>query len=285
MPRKLCATAALLAVVAVIAACAPPPSAHWTVSPQSITVHRAEDADGADEPYVIQIGFRSKVGVPGSSVVTMSSQCYNGKLPPPNAAPAGTTIQIPTGAADITFPETKNLDVGDIVAGDTPFELLGTLSFVMERDGVFDGGCAISDALRLALTGALRDALNLLIANAETPPTAEDLVALLVDNLGDFIGAVGSLIGAVIEGLGDPDDLIGVAAQIHLPTRGALTDLIRAGLSLAGLFVPGLEQGFIPVEDLPNELQIKVGSLNTSTSTFRFDGLLADYTYVSAIRR
>ena len=45
------------------------------------------------------------------------------------------------------------------------------------------------------------------------------------------------------------DDIIGVAVQIHLPTTGALTDLIKTGLAVGGLFAPGLEQGFIPVED------------------------------------
>jgi hypothetical protein len=79
------------------------------------------------------------------------------------------------------------------------------------------------------------------------------------------------------------DDIIGVAVQIHLPTAGALTDLIRAGLAIGGIFSPGLEQGFIPLDGLPSTFQIKLGSLTPSTSTFHFASPAADYTYVSKI--
>ena len=54
-----------------------------------MTVHDGEDNDGGDEPYVIQVGFRSKVGVPDSSSTSISAQCYANKLPAANAAPNG----------------------------------------------------------------------------------------------------------------------------------------------------------------------------------------------------
>lgn len=268
------------------AACTPagPAPAQWKVSPKSITVHNGEDNDGGDEPYVMQLGFRSKLGVPGSSSATFASQCYTHKLPAQNAGTDGTTLIVPAGAADILLPNVQNLDIGDLALGTAPFEIIGTLTFVAERDGVFDS-CAISDALKLALVSTLTDALELLIANSDTPPTTEDLIQLIVDNLGNFLGALGSLIGSVIEGLGNPDDIIGVAVQIHLPTTGALTGLIKTGLSVGGLFAPGLEQGFIPVADLPSSLLIKVGPLENSNSTFRFTTPAADYSYVSSITR
>ena len=179
----------------------------------------------------------------------------------------------------------QNLDLADLAMDPAPpFEVIGTLSFVMERDGIFES-CAVTDALRSLLAGTLEDALELLIANADTPPTAEDLVNLVLENLGDFVAAAGSLIAAVIEGLGNPDDIIGVAAQIHLPTRGALTDLFNTVLSIGGVFSPGLEQGFIPVDGLPSELQIRVGTLSPSSATFDFDTPVADYTYRSRVTR
>jgi hypothetical protein len=139
---------------------------------------------------------------------------------------------------------------------------------------------------RNALLGVVRDALELLIANSPVPPTTEQLVNLIVQNIGNFLSAAGSLIGTVLEGLGNPDDIIGVAAQIHLPTRGALTDLINGALDLAGLFAPGLENGFIPIEDLPSSFVIRVGTLSPSRATFHFiTPGVADYTYVSEISR
>ena len=268
------------------AACTPagPAPSQWKVSPKSITVHDGEDNDGGDEPYVMQLGFRSKLGVAGSSQATFSSQCYNQKVPAADAAPDGTTLAVPAGAADIVLPNVQNLDVGDLALGTAPFEIIGTLSFVAERDGLF-AGCAISDALSSALVPTLRDALELLIASSPVPPTQDELIQLIVDNIGNFLAALASLIGTVIEGLGNPDDIIGVAVQIHLPTAGALTDLIKTGLAVGGLFAPGLEQGFIPVEDLPSSLLIKVGPLVNSNSTFRFTTPVADYSYVSTITR
>ncbi len=268
------------------AACTPngPAPSQWKVSATSITVHDSEDNDGGDEPYVIQLGFRSKLGVDGSSKTTFASQCYTRKLPANNAAPSGTTIQVPAGAADIFLPDVQNLDIGDLALGTAPFEIIGTLTFIAERDGIFES-CAVSDALKSLLGPVLKDALELFIAESPTPPTTEDLIQLIVDNIGNFLSGLGSMIGSVIEGLGNPDDIIGIAAQIHLPTTGALTDLIKTGLAIGGLFQPGLEQGFIPIEDLPSSLLIKVGPLVSSSSTFRFDTPVADYSYVSKISR
>ena len=283
--RRVAALAASLATVAVLAACSPPPTpVEWRVSPKSVTVHNSEDNDAGDEPYIIQIGFRSKLGVAGSSHVSLASQCYANRLPANDSVPSGTTYTIPPGSADSRFADVNNLDLSDLAAGTAAFEVIGTLTFVMERDGIFES-CAVSDALRSALVGTLRDALNLLIANSPTPPSTDDLINLVVSHVGDFISAAASLIGAVIEGLGNPDDVIGVAAQIHLPTRGALTDLVNTAFAIGGIFAPGLEQGFIPLEDLPSGLLIRVGTLSPSSTSFRLTTDAADYTYRSEVAR
>ncbi len=277
---------AVLAVTAGLLAtsCTPggPPTNNWKVSAKSITVHQQEDWDAGDEPYVMQLGFRSKLGVPNSSSTSFSSQCYNGKLPAPDSAPSGSTITLPAGASTINLGDIQSLDLGDIALGTAPLEIIGTLTFVAERDGVFES-CAMSDALNAALSGTVRDAIELLIARSAVPPTTEDIINLVVQNLGNFLQAAASLVATFIEGLGDPDDIIGIAAQIHLPTSGALTDLINTGLAIGGLFAPGLDQGFIPVDGLPSNLQIKVGSITPSDSYFRFTSPGSDYTYVSTI--
>jgi hypothetical protein len=286
MRRAWVAVPALVIALAMVGgACAAPPApAQWKIKPVSITVNDGEDNDGGDEPYVIQIGFRSKVGVPGSSATSISSQCYRNRVPATNAAPDGTTVLVPPDSADVTFDGVQNLEISDLAAGAIPFEVIGTLTFVMERDGLF-AGCAVSDALKNALLGVVRDALDLLIANSPVPPTTEELIDLIVANIGDFLAAAGSLIGAVLEGLGNPDDVIGVAAQIHLPTRGALTDLINGALDVAGFFSPGLENGFIPIDGLPSSFVIRVGTLSPSRADFRFTSPAADYSYRSEITR
>lgn len=281
---------AVLVISVIAAACTPggPPPTTYKVSPYSVTVNHQEDRDGGDEPYAIQLGFRSKLGVKNSTQVTFASQCHKGKLPKQDAAPSGTTLMFPARAADITFDNVQRLNLGDLALETAPFEILGTLTFVAERDGIFEG-CAVSDLLKSALRGTLKDALELLIARSSTPPTTEDLINLIVDHIGDFVSAAVSLVGAVIEGLGDPDDIIGISAQIYLPTDGALTDLIKTGLSIAGLFAPGLDQGNIPMAELidgfPENIAVKVSSLGTSKSTFNFKMGRADYTFVNSVTR
>lgn len=283
--KRITALCTLLVACALLASACTiggPAPTNWKVKPASIKVVQQEDYDAGDEPYVIQVGFRSKLGVPGSSSASLASQCYAGAIPPADAAPNGTTVNIPAGSADISFPQAQNLDIGDVLLGTAPLEIFGTLSFAMERDAIF-GGCAISDLLGQALPGVLTDALNLLIANSSVPPTQDALVNLILSHLGDFLGAVGSFLGAILEGLGNPDDIIGVGVQILLPTAGAFTDILNTALAIGGIFQPGLEQGFIPIDGLPSSVKIKVGSLVPSVSTFDFQGDAAHYIYTSTV--
>ncbi|MCZ7631455.1 MAG: hypothetical protein M5U19_21435 [Microthrixaceae bacterium] len=216
----------------------------WKVKPASIKVIDQEDWDPGDEPYVIQLGFRSKLGVPESSSAFVVSQCKSpSAMPANNVGTPGTAVPIPAGSADVVFPAVQNLDVGDVLLKTAPLEIFGTLTFAMGRDAVFTESCAITDMLRNVLVGTLADALDLLIAGANTPPTQEALIDLIVDHLGDFVALIPGLIAAALEGLGNPDDILGVAAQIHLPTAGAFTDLMKFGLALAGLDNGAIERG------------------------------------------
>jgi hypothetical protein len=283
--KRMTAVGALVVALSLVAAACTiggPAPTDWKVKPSTIKVVDGEDNDAGDEPYVIQVGFRSKLGVAGSSSAQISSQCYAGALPGPDAAPDGTTVAVPPGSADVSFPQAQNLDIGDVLLGTAPLEIFGTLTFAMERDGVFTG-CAISDALGSALVPVMTDALNLLIAGSAVPPTQEALVDLIVANLGNFLNAVGGFLAAFIEGLGNPDDIIGVGVQILLPTAGAFTDVLNTAFALGGIFQPGLEQGFIPISGLPSSVKIKVGSLVPSSATFDFQSDVAHYVYSSTV--
>lgn len=271
MHRKTMTGIGLLAALALFAsACTIPSPAQrtWKVRPVSIKVINQEDWDPGDEPYAIQLGFRSKLGVPKSSSAFVVSQCKTpSAMPADNVGTPGTVVPIPAGSADVVFPAVQNLDVGDVLLKTAPLEIFGTLTFVMERDGVFANSCAVTDMLRTVLVGTLSDALDLLIAGANTPPTQEALINLIVDHLGDFVALIPGLIAAALEGLGNPDDILGVAAQIHLPTAGAFTDLMKFGLALAGL-----DNGAIESEDLPSSLKIRIGRLTPSNASFTFEG-------------
>ena len=286
--RKVPMLGVLVASIAMVAAaCTPggPAANDWKVKPTSIAVVRQNSLTTAgDRPYVIQVGFRSKLGVANSSSAQIASQCSSGALPAPDAAPAGTTVAIPTGSADISFPGTQNLDIGDVLLQTAPFEIFGTLSFVMNRNVIpFITSCAITDALDSALVPVLKQSLDLLIAASPVPPTQDQLVNLIVSNLGNFLSAAGSFLGAIIEGLGNPDAIVGGGVQLLLPTAGTFTDLLNTAFSLGSLFNPALANGFIPIDGLPSSVKIKVGPLAPSVSVFDFDGDAGHYLYTSTI--
>jgi len=278
--------AVVVSVALISAACTPggPAPTEWKVKPVSIQVVTQNSTNAGDRPYVVQIGFRSKLGVANSSSVQIDSQCYSGALPGVDAAPAGTTIAIPPGTADVTFPNAQNLDIGDVLLKTAPFEIFGTLSFAINRNALpFFTSCAVSDVLNSGLVSVLDQSLDLLIAASPVPPTQDQLVNLIVGNLGNFLSAAGSLIGAIIEGLGNPDAIIGVGVQLLLPTAGTFTDLLNGAFSLASLFNPDLTNGFIPVGGLPSSVKIRVGPLDPSTAVFDFDGTGGHYIYTSTI--
>ncbi|MBM3661424.1 MAG: hypothetical protein FJW94_00820 [Actinobacteria bacterium] len=277
---------AVLAGLAVIAASCTPPTGpaprNWKVRPVSIEVLDQEDTDGGDEPYVIQIGFRSKLGVAGSTDVSIASQCRSGALPPADSGPVGAVVSVPPGSADISFPGVTNLDVGDLALGFAPLEIIGTLAFVAERDGIF-ATCAITDLLDSSVRPLLDDALELLIASQPVPPTQEQLIALITDNISSLLGVIGGLIAAFIEGFGNPDDIIGIAAQIHLPTAGAFTNLLNTAFQIAGLFEPDLSLGILPLDQLGSGLKIRVGSLTSSTVDILLGVPGTSYRYRSSV--
>ena len=269
------------------AACTPggPAGITWKVKPSTVqVVTQNSQVTAGDRPYIIQIGFRSKLGVAHSSSAQIVSQCSSGALLPPDAAPAGTTVAIPAGSADVAFADAQNLDIGDVLLNTAPFEIFGTLSFAMNRNAPpFMTSCAVTDALNSALVPVLAQSLDLLIAGSAVPPTQEQLIDLIVTNLGNFINAAGSLIGAILEGLGNPDAVVGVGVQLLLPTSGAFTNLLDTAFGVAGFFNPELTNGFIPVPGLPSSIRIKVGPLAPSVSVFDFDGTAGHYVYTSTI--
>jgi hypothetical protein len=283
MIRKFTLLGSLVAAVALVAgACTPggPAAQTFKVRPTSVKIVDGEDNDSGDEPYVIQVGFRSKVGVAKSSSAQISSQCRTGTLPT-TEAPDGTTVTIPAGAADVNLAGVQNLDIGDIAMNNAPFEIIGALTFVAERDAIFNT-CALTDAFDSLLVPILTDALDLLIAAQPVPPTQEQLIALLTDNIGSVLSGVLSFVGTILEGLGNPDDIVGVTAQVLLPFSGALAGLVDAGLAIGGIFQPGLETGILPVDS--TGLKIRIGNLQPSVTKFTLENPgIATYEYTSTV--
>ncbi len=280
MKKKAILVGALFAALTLIAAACTPPSGPaprtWRVKATSVLVNDKEDPDPGDEPYTIQLGFRSKLGVPNTSWVGVQSDCP-WSLAPENAAPSGTLYNMDSGHSDIVFPEAQNLDIGDVLFGLAPLEIFGTMTFLVERDvlPIFNS-CEVTALVQSALPGILRDSLNVLIAGSAVPPTEQQLVDLLVDNIDSFLEAALHAIGIQLEGLGNPDDILGVAIQIHLPTTGTFKSLLDIGFQLAGL-----DNGELPIAELPDSVKVRVGHLLPSSASFHFQGgIQTSYDYI-----
>ena len=281
MNRKAVIAATLVTALSVLAASCTlptPASRTWKVKAVSVEIVDQSDFDAGDEPYAIQLGFRSKLGVPNSADAFVVSQCNSGAFPMPttNVGTPGATV--PLGGADIVFPEAKNLDIGDVLLQTAPLEIFGTMSFIMERD-VLIGTCAWTETINASLRGILRDSLNLLVGEAAIPPTEQQLIDLVVGILDDFLALIPGAIAISVEGVGaSPDDLLGVALQIHLPTAGTFTSLLDLGLTLAGI-----DNGILDIPDLPPTIGFRIGKLLPSSATFNFVGPDYELNYNSAV--
>lgn len=82
------------------------------------------------------------------------------------------------------------------------------------------------------------------------PPTQEQLIDLVVSNLGTLLALVPGLILAVLEGLGNPD---------------------------------GLDNGTIDIPDLPPTMQFRIGKLLPSSASFTFTGPGYEHVYTSSV--
>ena len=268
--RTVVVSAILIAVSLVVASCTLPAPAQrtWKIKADSLEVIDQEDWDPGDEPYVIQLGFRSKLGVPNSAQSWVNSQCNNfSGMPVTDTATPGSTHYFPPGAADITFPQVQNLDIGDILLETANLEIFGTFTFVMERDTLL-GTCAWTETINNVMPGLLVDSLNLLIGQQPIPPTEQQLVDLIVNQIDNFLAAAIGALAIQLEGvLGGADDLLGLVAQIHLPMAGTLASLVDLGLNLAGL-----SNGVLDVPELGENVKVRVGNLLPSLTTFTLAG-------------
>jgi hypothetical protein len=271
--------ALIVALTLIAAACTPPTGPNprtWRVKAVSVDVTDKEDPDPGDEPYTIQLGFRSKVGVDNTTWIGVESDCPWG-LADQDVVGNGESYNMDNGYSDIVFPDAQNLDIGDVLLGLAPLEIFGTMTFLVERD-VLPGfnSCEVTALINSALPGILHDSLEALIAESPVPPTEQELVDLIVNNIDSFLEAAVHAIGIQIEGLGNPDDFLGIAIQIHLPTKGAFKDLLDLGFQLAGI-----DNGELPIEELPDTVKVRVGHLLPSSASFHFQGSsVGAYNYV-----
>ena len=263
---RLLGVTAVLAFIGLAAACAPPtppPTQSWTFKADTVTINDSQDEIrdplfGAciaipncdDEPYTLNIGFRVKIGVPGSA----STQVVNNRTSAPSLS-EGTTNYNLTGAQEnpVTFNGLQPLNIADAIAGQ-PLEVFGVYTWASEEDTIGNGLAAD------AVADVFEDALNDTLAQGSLPSDLGILLDLILDNI---LGALG-LLANNIPTFGLGDDVLGGGLYLGIAARGDLGQLLDQ--TIAG---EDPIQFDIPLLDLPPD--IDGGALFTLTGDKSFN--------------
>ena len=278
-PRSLRLVAAIGCVVAMAtlgAACATPtvPAPPGEKFQLNVTkfhnIHQNEFTafiNELDEPYILQVGFTVKLGVPNSTKTFLVEDypreiCSSGDgIPQPGALhrdhPGPTTCNVPAAQGRVSFPPVQRLDVQDVLFGSTPLTIAGAVTVAMEEDQLIPIGIGAQLA---AIEGALKDILNSTVATASIPSTQAELKALVLSLVGDtlrfFGGRALSLLGGFLNG----DDRIGIAPILLVGAKGLLADLLR----------PALGAGSVASEVAGTSIRTRTAILEPSTFSMDF---------------
>jgi hypothetical protein len=275
---RLAAVVGILAVMGIAASCVPPaPTAEsWTFRANSVTVNDSQDEirdplfglciaipSCEDEPYTLNIGFRVKIGVPGSADAFVVN---NRTDAPENVGPGETVVLTGNAQNAVTWNNIKPLDVVDLLNSANKLEVVGIYTWASEEDLVGNGVAADGVA------GLLEDALNATLAAGTLPSDASLILDLVLDNI---LGALGLLAQNIpLFGLGD--DVLGGALYIGIGAKGGLADIINGTIGTT----PPLTFD-IPIVSLPPDI---VGGgfftfKNSKSFTQTFAGAGGSHTY------
>lgn len=228
---RLFAVATLVAVAALAAACAPQApggggiaSKNWKFGGTQVTIDKSQDDIGTcwwplevtcqDEPYLLTVNFRVKIGQANSA----DTWVVNDRTNAPENTPVGATRYVdthfpPAVGGEAVFGGVKALDVLDLTNPSNKLEVFGSYVWVAEEDQVGYGVAAGG------VSSALKDALNGTLATADLSSLdASFILDLILGNIGNALGIV--IQNIPLFGLGD--DLLGGAMYIGIGAQGVL---------------------------------------------------------------
>jgi hypothetical protein len=295
MKRKRSARVALAAIVTTIGltamACAaapspgaPPSPINWSFKATSMTVNASQDAvydpifhlcislaGCSDEPYLIHIAFRVRIGQPGSADAWVVK---SDTLP---STSAGQTRTLTGGQqGTVTFNNVQPLDVLDALNSNNKMDIVGTYTWAAEEDvinSLSTGAGAIANIFKTALNNTLAVGT---LPNGDT----NALVQLILNALFNNIGNPFSLIASNIPCLGLCDDVLGGSIHIGIGATGTLASLIDT--ALASVTIPNVA---IPLVDVPPDIQggsiYTMGGTKTATQVYTGAGGQHTWNYVS----
>ncbi|RTL07554.1 MAG: hypothetical protein EKK62_11000 [Acidimicrobiia bacterium] len=285
---RLALVGLVAAFATVAAACAPdapppwepPAPVNWSFKGTNITVNQSQDevrdpifgtcislTGCTDEPYLLQVAFKVRIGQPGSAdawVVTGSTM--------PSLAP-GDSLALSGGQqAKVDFTGVQPLDILSALNPANKMDVVGVYTWAVDEDAInsLTGGAG-------SVATIFKNALNATLAAGTLPnQDANALVGMIFDALFDNIGTPFNLILSNIPCLGLCDDVLGGAVYVGIGATGALAGIMDA--ALASATVPAID---IPLVDVPPNIQgggfFTMGG--TKNFTQAFTGAGGQHTY------
>lgn len=253
--HALIAVVGVLSLAAIGAACTPPvyggpPTANVSFRATSVTVNSVNDDWNItcfcykDEPRVLNIGFRVKMGVANSAAAQVSV----GDNPWPGLVQQGLgSGQSHTFSASqqgtVTFNAVNMPDIADLLQG-AALEIVGVWAWKVEDDGIL---AANVNNIANAIAPAIVSALNSTLALATVPNDANQIVSAIltaIGNLGFF-----NLFATVFTGLMNnlnilSDDVTGSAMYVGVGGSGTVGAAVNAfeanfpAIQIPSLIVP-----------------------------------------------
>lgn len=279
---RLALVGLVAAFATVAAACAPdapppwepPAPVNWSFKGTNVTVNNSQDetcviicVNKEDEPYLLQVAFRVRIGQPGSAdawVVKGDSLANLG---------AGDSATLTGGQqAKVTFNGVQPLDILSALNPANKMDVVGVYTWAVDEDAInsLTGGAG-------SVATIFKNALNATLAAGTLPnQDANALVGMIFDALFDNIGTPFNLILSNIPCLGLCDDVLGGAVYVGIGATGALAGIMDA--ALASATVPAID---IPLADVPPNIQgggfFTMGG--TKNFTQAFTGAGGQHTY------
>ena len=252
---------AVLLLTAMTAACTPPapyagpPTKDVSFAANSVTVNSSNDKGvcvfgvcvppANDEPFVINVWFRMKIGVANSATtgVVTGDNAWPGTF---DQGPGEGQSHTYTGGQQgtVNFSGMSTPDVGDLLQG-APVEIAGVWSWKMEADLIGVGSVATTAA------NALKTVLNDVLGGATLPSDASQIVSLILNALGGVgngFATLASTIASIIP-FGPSDDGMGSAFYIGVGASGTLSDIITS--TAGSVAFPSIA---IPVVSVPPDI-------------------------------
>ncbi len=218
------------------------------------------DSDAAEEPYLAHLGLRLKLNEP-IAISTFVSSTYLNDGAFIGKTTAGSSLDITPGDG-AQFSGIQLPDVFDLANG-APFEILGSVEFLMERDQLIPLGLP---QLLQAVSVTINAALPTILANQGLPSDAQGIVTFLGNILPSVFGVIASAIGLALGNLAGGDQLLGVSPDIFIAVGGTLAGIIQGALpSLLSLVNAVLAQQ--NPNPFPNGLPFTIGVVGQGVRT------------------